>query len=114
MKTIIAGSRDIIDFELVKQAVTESGFEITEVVSGGARGVDRLGERWGVENNVPIKQFIPDWDANPKTAGFIRNGEMAEYGEALIAVTNGSRGTANMISQAEKKGLKVFVKEIGK
>ena len=60
MKTIIAGSRDLTDYNLVKLAVEESGFEIAEVVSGGARGVDRLGERWAKEHGVPIKRFIPE------------------------------------------------------
>lgn len=46
MRTIIAGSRSITDYALIQKAVSESGFEITEVVSGGAIGVDRLGERW--------------------------------------------------------------------
>jgi hypothetical protein len=57
MKTIIAGSRKFNNREAVFAAVTESGFVITEVVSGTAKGVDRLGEHWAKQNGVPIKQF---------------------------------------------------------
>lgn len=111
MKTIIAGSRSVTNYLAVKSAIEESGFEITEVVSGGAHGVDRLGERWANENNVPIRRFLPDWDKHGKPAGFIRNYLMAKYAEALIAVHDGSsRGTAHMIRAAQEKGLKVYTK----
>ena len=52
MKTIIAGSRSIDDITIVAAAVEASGFDITEVISGGARGVDHLGEMWDGRNNV--------------------------------------------------------------
>lgn len=110
MKTIIAGGREITDIELVRQAVKLSGFEITEVVSGKARGVDTLGEQYAEENSIPVRDFPARWDLLGKAAGFIRNKEMANYGEALIAVWDGdSAGTRNMIKNARSKGLKVFV-----
>lgn len=116
MKVIIAGSRDIYDYDLVKEAIVASGFEITEVVSGRARGVDSLGERWAHENGVPLQTFPADWEKFGKAAGPIRNGEMAEYSEALIAVmwSEGSKGTANMVKQAEAKGLRTFVIKVEK
>ena len=61
MKTIVAGSRSIIDYKIVKRAIESCGFIITELVSGGANGVDKLGERYAYENSIPIVQFIPDW-----------------------------------------------------
>jgi hypothetical protein len=112
MKVIIAGSRDISDYELVVKAVEDSGFAITEVVSGTARGVDRFGERWARESNVAVKRFPANWDKYGKRAGFLRNVDMADYADALIAVWNGSTGTANMISLAKKRGLKVFVRSV--
>lgn len=109
MKVIIAGSRGINDYAIVKQAIINSGFRISEVVSGGCRGVDKLGERWGKENRLPVKVFPADWSMG-KSAGPIRNAKMADYADALIAIwANNSRGTANMIDQAEKNGLLVFV-----
>lgn len=110
MKVIIAGSRSITDYELIKRAIVGSRFAITEVVSGGARGVDRLGERWAAENGIPVIQFIPDWDTLGKKAGYARNADMANYAEALIAVYDGaSKGTGHMIDIATRKKLKVFV-----
>ena len=86
MKTIIAGSRGITDYSVVKQAIAESKYEITEIVSGGARGVDILGERYARESNIPIKRFLPDWDKFGKKAGILRNQDMGNYADALIAV----------------------------
>ena len=111
MKTIIAGSRGINDYSIVRQAILESRFEITEIVSGGAYGVDTLGERYARENNIPIKRFLPDWNKYGKKAGILRNQEMGDYADALIAIWDGkSRGTKFMIDYAKKKGLRVFVK----
>jgi hypothetical protein len=111
MKTIIAGSRSIVNFAFVTNAVKESGFEVTEVISGTAWGVDKLGEKWAYMNNVPVKQFPAQWKEHGKAAGFIRNEEMAEYADALIAVWDGSSaGTKNMIDKAKEKLLKIYVK----
>lgn len=104
MKTIIAGGRNIFDYEWVRLAADLSEWPITEVVSGYADGVDRFGERWAGEHGIPVKRFIPDWDRFGKGAGFIRNEEMSVYGEALIAVWDGmTRGTAHMIRTMLKK-----------
>ena len=81
--------------------------------SNGWRGVDSMGEEWAKSKSIPVRRFPADWDGLGKAAGFIRNAEMADYADALIAVWDGkSRGTANMIEVAKKKGLKVHVKEI--
>ena len=111
MKTIIAGSRSITDLSVIYKAVEESGFTITEVVCGGARGVDSLGRKWaGNGNRIPVKLFLPDWANQGKSAGYKRNVEMANYADALIAIWDGiSKGTQHMINIAEQKGLKVFI-----
>ncbi len=80
---------------------------ITEVVSGGAAGADSDGEIWACELNIPVRRFAADWDKHGKAAGPIRNAEMADYAEALIAFPGG-KGTANMVKQAKKKGLKIW------
>lgn len=117
MKVIIAGSRGILNYNFVIKAVGSSGFDITEVVSGTARGVDRLGERYARDNNIQLKKFPADWAGYGKGAGFIRNGQMAEYADALIALWDGkSKGTEQMINRAKHEGLKVhvFVPEKGR
>jgi len=116
MKTIIAGSRDITDYREVLRAVAEAhdimAITPTEIVSGGARGVDRMGERWAEEHEIPVTKFIPDWSGpHGKGAGMVRNAEMAVYADAAIILWDGtSRGTFNMISNAQKAGLLLYVK----
>lgn len=112
MRTIIAGNRDIFDYDSLLKAISEIDWEITEVVSGGAKGVDAMGERWAEETGKPIKKFPADWIKYGKAAGPIRNREMAKYAEALVAIwAEGSKGTTNMINQARLHGLKVHVLE---
>ena len=109
MITIIAGPRDYFDYLTLCKAIAFSGFNITEVVSGGAKGVDYLGEKWAREHNIPIKQFLPDWMGLGKAAGPIRNEQMAKYAEALIVLLPyKSPGTTNMIKQAEKFNLCIY------
>lgn len=113
MKTIIAGSRSIQDYRVVERAILSSGFTITEIVSGGAMGVDKMGEKYALYNNISIKRFIPQWDLYGKAAGVYRNADMAEYADALIAIWDGkSKGTENMISTANRLKLKVFVYQL--
>lgn len=115
MKTIIAGSREITSPGIVARAILASGIEITEVVSGGARGVDSLGEQWARRSRIPVTEFPvtpADWKKYGKRAGYIRNHKMGEYAEALIAVWDGqSRGTGHMINIAKELGLlvKMFI-----
>lgn len=97
MKVIVAGSRNIDDYKLVVDTINRSGYTITEVVSGCATGVDRLGETWARANNVPIKEMPANWSYGPK-AGPMRNKLMAEYADAAVIIWDGeSRGTRNMI-----------------
>lgn len=112
MRTIIAGGRDIDDPKVLEAALAACPWtaEITEVVSGKARGIDTLGERWAEANNIPVAPFPADWNLNGKAAGPIRNTAMSNYAEALVAIWDGqSRGTKDMIDKATAKGLCVFV-----
>lgn len=111
MKTIIAGSRTINDPKLVHQAVKDCNWDITEVVCGGAKGIDSLGAEWAKANNIPIKLFPADWNTFGKRAGIIRNLEMACYADALIAIWDGhSRGTLHMITAAKQYKLRIYYK----
>lgn len=110
MKVIVAGSRSIQSYETVCEAIKLSNFEVTSVVSGCARGADTLGERYARDNKLGLFKFPADWDKHGKSAGFIRNGQMGEFADALIAVWDGeSRGTKHMIDYAIKRGLKVYI-----
>lgn len=122
MKLIIAGTRTFADYDLLKNKAKALTANVTvkEVVSGGngylapngevERGADLLGEKWANDNNIKITRFMPNWSLYGKMAGPIRNGKMAEYGDALIAFWDGkSKGTESMIALAKLGGLKVRV-----
>lgn len=126
MRVIISGSRTIIYGRLIDMAVAESGFDVTEVVSGGAKGIDTLAVEWAVKNNIPVNVFEAAWDnlsypdAIIKTtkwgqkydarAGLRRNETMSVYGEALIAIWDGkSKGTKHMLAIARKRDLPTFI-----
>jgi len=110
MKTIVAGSREITDYQKVHDAIFSAPWIITEVVSGGARGVDALGEQAAAAFGIPVKVFPADWVNLKFAAGPIRNRQMAEYSDALIAIWDGvSKGTADMIRQARAHRLRVHV-----
>lgn len=108
MKTIIAGSRTIFDYQLLQRCIMASGFHITEVVCGCAKGVDTMGRWWAINNNIPVKEFRPDWSELGKSAGPIRNELMAGYADALILIHNGSKGSENMLKVAHNLGLKIY------
>jgi hypothetical protein len=100
MKVVIAGSRHIVDYSHVLKAIKNCDFCIREVVSGGARGIDALGERYAREHSLPCTTFHADWDKHGRRAGAIRNAEMAKYADAAIIIWDGvSRGSKNMMEQ---------------
>ncbi len=110
MRTIIAGSRTITDQTEVDLAVKNSGFTITSVLSGGAHGVDTLGEAWATANSIAYIVCEADWKTHGKAAGPIRNSLMAASADALILVWDGkSRGSSDMLAKANARGLKVYI-----
>ena len=109
MKTIVAGSRLIRDYNLVKKAICNSKFEVSEIISGNARGVDTLAIRYAKENNIPLRVFTPNWDKYGKAAGYVINVEMAKYADALIAIWDGtSKGTNHMIQVARNRNMPIY------
>jgi hypothetical protein len=110
MKIIIAGGRDVTDGEYVIDAMSKLSVTPDEIVSGTARGADRLGEWWASINDVPVKRFPAEWDKYGKSAGYKRNEVMAQYADGLVALWDGkSRGTKHMIDIARREGLQVYV-----
>ena len=86
MKTIIAGSRNFSFYGDLLRAMDCIDWKPIVVLSGTARGVDRLGERWAKEHNVPIERYPADWNTFAKMAGYIRNRKMVDKAEALLAL----------------------------
>lgn len=84
-RVIITGPEGSCTYGDIKIAVALSGFEITEIVSGG-EGLDILAERYARERKIPINQFIPNKEAWPKAHYKIRNGCMTCHADALILI----------------------------
>lgn len=112
MKIIIAGSREITDYDLVERAAYESGWidENTEIVSGMAKGVDTLAVEFAEKHHFPLHKFPANWEKYGRPAGMIRNDEMAQFADALVAVWDGrSVGTRGMIEIARARRLKILI-----
>ena len=110
MKVIIAGSRNITSMKELLIAIDNSKFDITTVISGGAKGVDTLGENWAENKCIPVEKFPANWAVHGNSAGYLRNEVMASKGDALIALWDGqSKGTKHMIDLAKKYNLEVYI-----
>ncbi|AYP68354.1 hypothetical protein PQE75_gp125 [Bacillus phage vB_BcoS-136] len=113
-KIIVAGTRDFNNYDLLKRnlihLLQNKNLDEVEIVSGGARGADKLGERFAKEHNCGLKIFPADWEKYGKSAGYRRNAEMANYADACVCFWDRkSRGTRHMIDLANKKGIKLRV-----
>lgn len=112
-KVIIAGSRDYDDYHHLSKAcdyLLSALYERAriEIVSGTARGADKLGELYANERGYLLTRFPADWNTHGRSAGYLRNRKMAEYADALIAFPIGkSPGTRDMIRQARQLDLHV-------
>lgn len=107
---IVAGSRGYTDYAAFCRAVDtfiESTLSHRQVVivSGGARGVDKMAERYAQERGLHLMVLLANWDAHGKRAGFIRNEEMGNISDGLLAFWDGeSRGTRHMIAYMRQQG----------
>jgi len=124
MRVIIAGSREINNKDLVFQKIDMGLQELyywriindnsnLTLISGGALGVDTFAKEFSFFHKINFIEYLAEWTKYGKKAGYLRNIEMAESADALIAIWDGkSKGTKHMIDIAKKKGLKIFVYEI--
>lgn len=116
-KLIVAGGRDFDDQDLVitvmnnliKQGKIEDEPHL-QIVSGMARGADTIAYELAKENALVCHEFPADWAALGKRAGYIRNVDMANFADGLLAFWDGeSKGTKHMIEAMRFKGKPVFV-----
>lgn len=100
----VVGGRDFDDYELMK--MTLDRYSISCIVSGKAKGADRLAARYANERDLELIEFNPQWDKYGRAAGAIRNRKIAEVVHELVAFWDGkSPGTKITIN---------FVKELKK
>lgn len=110
-KIIIAGFRGFKDYKFLKEKLDfflerKAKTHKIIIISGTAKGADKLGEKYAKEKGYEIERFPANWDEHGKKAGYIRNSEMADHAHALVAFWDGiSKGTKHMIDLAERKEL---------
>ena len=126
MRIVVAGSRDIkvgeykttdeyysLLFPIAEQIIKDSKIDITTIISGGARGIDRCGEIYAKKYNTPLELYPANWEVHGKSAGYIRNREMVNTADGLILIWDGySKGSKHTSSLAKTKGLLIYEKII--
>src|SRR3954465_2946642 len=116
MRVLVCGSRGWGRVWQVRMVYAElDKLKPTEIISGGARGADRVAEVWAKTNSVPITVFTPDWNKYGRRAGILRNNQMLDTNPDLVlAFWDGvSTGTKHTINEARKRGMKVEVIRAG-
>jgi len=113
MKLAIIGSRTIHAErakEIITQTIEKAKNKITEIVSGGANGVDSGARNYAIQNNIKITEYLPCYKMHGKRAPLIRNNVIIENSDVMLAIWDGkSKGTAYTIKRAQKLGLKVHI-----
>ena len=125
LRIIIAGTRSFDNFYVLTRNIDNYLYklvldkvitdkEMIKFISGTAKGADQLGEQYAKACGCEIVRFYPDWDKYGKSAGYIRNKEMAKYASektgVLFAFWDGeSKGTKHMIDLAYQYELDVHV-----
>lgn len=118
MKLIIAGTRYIKNdaevFRCLDRLVLEKNMKVDKVLSGGAKGPDRIGEQWAAREGIPVVVFPAAFSKHGKAAGPMRNEKMAEAGDALVLFWDGmSPGSLDMLSKMKERVKKVYVFYMG-
>jgi hypothetical protein len=113
VRVIIAGSRTITNYTLLCEIMSAVevmlGEPITLVLTGGAAGVDQMGERWAWSHKVQTKLYPTPWAEHGKAAGPIRNRQMASEADALVLLWDGkSPDSKNMLAEAQRAGLQII------
>jgi hypothetical protein len=106
MRVLVCGSRHFKDQELMEDVLKE--YPISSVVEGEARGADTLARKYAERHGLDVLPFPALWDKHGRAAGPIRNAQMLSEGKPELVIAfraPDSRGTQNMIDQAQKAGI---------
>lgn len=114
MRVAIVGSRSIEYDKLQERAYELLCRNIpanaTEIVSGGAVGIDSLAEVYAKNNHLPTKIFKPDYAKYGRRAPIVRNDEIIAYAQYVLAFWDGqSHGTAYTVAACIKEGVPVKI-----
>ena len=106
MKIAIVGSRNVI----IENFDDYIPSECTEIVSGGARGIDTCARLWAEKKTLTVTEFLPDYARYGRGAPMVRNRLIVDYADAVVAFWDGkSKGTAYTVTYAQKQGKPVSV-----
>lgn len=111
MRVLICGGRDFNNFDQVKKVMDDihARTSVELVISGKARGADSLGEKWAIENNIPVDPYPANWNDHGKAAGPIRNQQMLDEGKPdLVVAFPVGNGTRDMINRSKRANVRVF------
>lgn len=105
MKLAIVGSRNFTDYNMMCKFI-ESKFDISDIdaiVSGGAKGADKLAERFAANHNLLLLVKEADWKHYGRAAGPMRNKQIIGEADAVVAFpSHSSKGTLNSMNLARK------------
>ena len=108
MKILVCGGRAFEDWRLLYAILSDYDNEDISLISGGCSGADALAAQYAREHNIPLQEFLADWEAYGLAAGPIRNQEMLDEGRPdLVIALPGGRGTADMVRRAKRAGVTV-------
>lgn len=103
MKIAIIGSRGFNDYDLLKYTMEK--YDASTIISGGAKGADSLAKKYANEFSLELIEFLPDWSKYGRSAGFIRNLDIINNSDVVVAFWDGtSKGTLHSITTSQKKG----------
>lgn len=106
MKIVIVGSRNLTVHNL--RWYLPKG--VTEIISGGARGIDSCAKEYALKNGLIYTEFLPEYKKYGRCAPLKRNISIIEYADAVIAFWDGrSRGTRYVIDQCKIRHVKITV-----
>ena len=106
MKTAVIGSRGLTIEDLEKYLPKET----TEIVSGGAKGIDACAKRYALSRGIKFTEFLPEYKKFGKSAPLRRNDRIIEYADVVLAFWDGkSRGTRYVIETCQKRGKAVRI-----
>lgn len=109
MKVAIVGSRGLSVPDIGRYL--PEGF--TEIVSGGAKGIDTCARYYAVEHGIPLREFLPDYQRYGATAPLRRNDDIIAYADAVVALWDGaSHGTYYVIARCRQIGKQLYVYQI--
>lgn len=109
----VGGTRAFNNYWLAYKYLNRMLAKTSIILSGGARGADEVGETYGQLNGHPVEVYPADWNKYGKSAGMIRNAEVAKHAtSAIFFWDNKSRGTANSIELCKKRNIKPIIIDI--